>query len=183
MISQREKIAKRGDSMEVIYDVNTGEVKIASKKGILRASALGSCVAIVAFDPEKKIGGLAHIMIPGKCQTKDCEDETRYSEDGIDMMLSGMIQEGSNENRIQTCIVGGGNVLRRAEDTIAEDNIAYVINDLTQRKLPIMARSVGGFERRSVLFSIDQSTVFVSIGDGSLHHLHNFDSLGSQGGN
>lgn len=165
--------------METIYNVNTGDVKIASNEGILRSSALGSCVAIVAFDPVKRIGGMAHIMVSGKSPNEDDDAPTRYSMNGIDALLSGMIQEGSEKDSIKTCIIGGGNVLRRKNDTIAEDNIGSVIDILIERNLPIMARSIGGFERRSVLFDIKNASLMISIGNGSLHTLYDFDSIRS----
>ena len=62
-------------------DVQTGEVKAATGKVILRSIALGSCVAIVAYDPNMKNGAIAHVMLPGKATTRTKPDEiTKYAE-------------------------------------------------------------------------------------------------------
>ena len=37
-------------------DVNTGEVSVSSGSVILRVLAIGSCIAVMAYDRHKKIG-------------------------------------------------------------------------------------------------------------------------------
>lgn len=167
--------------MDPVSDVNTGEVKVAGPGFTLRSSAIGSCVVVVAFDAVRRLGGMVHVMVPGECMRKDDEDRTRYARDGIETMFAEMIDSGASMDRIQACMVGGGNVLRRADDTIAEDNINSVLDILTAKNIPIMARSLGGFERRSVSFDIDRSSVLISIGSGPIYMLYNYNSTGPKG--
>lgn len=44
--------------------VSLGEVAIGYEGDILISLGLGSCVAVVLYDPTSKIGGLAHVMLP-----------------------------------------------------------------------------------------------------------------------
>ncbi len=73
--------------MTEFVDVNTGEVEIASRPVVLQAMAIGSCVVVAAFDRNKKIGGLAHIMLPGRSPERKSKDKTKYTEDAIDELL------------------------------------------------------------------------------------------------
>ena len=68
-------------------DVDTGKVKVAAEAGILRSLAIGSCVVIVAFDHNKKIGGLAHMMLPGRSPKAKDKAKTKYVEDAIDELF------------------------------------------------------------------------------------------------
>ncbi|MBI4669600.1 MAG: hypothetical protein HY747_10555, partial [Elusimicrobia bacterium] len=35
------------------------------RKAILRADAIGSCIAVAAYDSKKRVGAMAHVMLPG----------------------------------------------------------------------------------------------------------------------
>jgi chemotaxis protein CheD len=44
--------------------VRIGDVKVAAGPSVLFTIGLGSCVAVALYDPERRIGGLAHAMLP-----------------------------------------------------------------------------------------------------------------------
>jgi chemotaxis protein CheD len=147
-------------------DVNTGEVKVCSNGGILRSIAIGSCLGVAAYDAKGKIGALAHVMLPGSAPKSKREERTKYAADGIDEMINLMTEAGSCRNDIEACLVGGGNVLMRLDDTICKDNIDSTIKILEKQKIPIMAKRVGGTVRRSVFMDVEAGSVFYTEGDG-----------------
>ncbi|MHC4464156.1 MAG: chemotaxis protein CheD, partial [Planctomycetota bacterium] len=107
--------------MREIIDVNTGEVKVGGEKVVLRSIAIGSCV-IAAYDSEKKIGAMAHVMLPGSAPKKALE-RTKYAANAIEEMIYQMTGAGADKDNIEVCLVGGGNVLKKEDDTICRDNI------------------------------------------------------------
>ncbi|MEE8577340.1 MAG: hypothetical protein V3T31_08800, partial [candidate division Zixibacteria bacterium] len=72
-------IRNRPDSSEYLktIDVDTGEVRVSSEPVILQSIALGSCIALVVYEREMKIGGIAHVMLPGKSPT--LKENTKYA--------------------------------------------------------------------------------------------------------
>ncbi len=60
--------------MEKIVNVSTGEVKVGRKGEILKSTAIGSCVVIAAYDSERNIGIMAHVMLPGRAPTVNLQD-------------------------------------------------------------------------------------------------------------
>ena len=68
-------------------DVGTGEVAVSSQAVVLRVMAIGSCVVVIAYDRDRKIGGMAHIMLPGRALRKGSVDRAKYTEDAIDIFL------------------------------------------------------------------------------------------------
>jgi chemotaxis protein CheD len=44
--------------------VGVGELAIAEHPQVLVTQALGSCVGVVLWDPVRRAGGMAHIMLP-----------------------------------------------------------------------------------------------------------------------
>ena len=72
---------------------------------------------------------------------------------------------GANENNFEVCLAGGANVLNRKDDHIGQDIIISVEEILKKRKINIMARSLGGSQRRSVSLDVETGCVYYSLGD------------------
>ena len=151
--------------MREIVDVNTGEVKVGGKNIILRSLAIGSCIVIAAYDLKKKIGAMAHVMLPGRAPEKTSE-KTRYAADAIDKMINKMIVAGSNKDDIDVCLVGGGNVLKRKDDTICKDNIESTTRLLEKKQIPVRSTVLGGTERKGVFLDVESGVISYTEGDG-----------------
>ncbi|HKK10188.1 MAG TPA: hypothetical protein VJ939_05090, partial [Bacteroidales bacterium] len=52
--------------MPEIIDLYTGDVKVSQGNSLLITKAIASCVAIAVFDSFLRVGGMAHVMLPGK---------------------------------------------------------------------------------------------------------------------
>ena len=159
--------------LETIF-VNTGEVAVSNKAVILKSNAIGSCVAVAAYDKIEKIAGLAHIMMPGKAPQNYQFLKTRYAINGIHEMIEKMTLLGGKEKNIEICIIGGANVLKRENDSISQENINSVLRILKKEKYNIKAESVGGMERRSASLDVKKGEVNYSVGDSSDKLLYNF---------
>jgi chemotaxis protein CheD len=152
--------------MKKIVDVQIGQVKADKGKVILKSKAIGSCVAIVAYDATKNIGALAHIMLPGKAPVKKKRrQKTRYAADAIDAMVNQMSQLGSKTEDIEVFLVGAANVLRREDDTICRDNIESILELLAKKRLKVKAQALGGTARRSVSMDIERGIVSCAEGN------------------
>ena len=152
--------------MSKTVDVNIGQVKVAKGKVILTSTAIGSCVGIVAYDVTRKIGALAHVMLPGWAPKGRAKDEkTKYTGDAIEAIVSQMTKLGSRIDDIQIAVVGGANVLQRKDDTISEDNIESTFELLQKYNLKVRAKAVGGTVRRSVSLDIESGKIYFSEAD------------------
>ncbi len=149
---------------EIIY-VLTGEVKVGTVDEILKSSAIGSCVVVSVYDSKLQIGGLAHIMLPGNAPKNSNYPKTRYAADAIEDLMNQMNSNGAESKGIDVCVIGGGNVLKRENDSIAQSNIDSVIEILQEKNFKITAKSVGGTDRRSVTLNNETGCVKFTIGD------------------
>ena len=145
--------------MKKIIEVQTGEVEAGRGEIILKSDAIGSCVVITAYDSKKKLGAMAHVMLPGRSPQKDFPHRTRYAADAIEVMINKLARLGVNKDEIEVCLVGGGNVLKRNGDTIWKDNIDSVVELLREKGIKIGAKALGGTERRSVSFNVERGSV------------------------
>ena len=151
--------------MREIIDINTGEVAVSRGDVLLRSMAIGSCIAITAYDPLTKNAGLAHIMLPDKAPEK-CAEKNKYAINGIDQMLRQMLESGSSIDDIEACLVGAGNVLQKEDDNICKNNMKSVAAILSEKNVPVRASVLGGYERKSVFLDAQTGCVFFTQGNG-----------------
>ncbi len=150
-------------------DVDTGEIRVSSKPVILRAAALGSCVAVAIYDRYKKIGGLAHIMLPGRSLKGKNGGKTKYAEDAIDVLFDTAKRLGIKINDLEVSLVGGANVLR--EGDIPELVVKSVLDYLKKLNVKWEREKTGGTQRRSVFLDIAAGKIFYSEGDSEIKEL------------
>lgn len=154
--------------MKTIVDVQIGQVKTGSGKVILQSKAIGSCIAIVAYDPVRTVGALAHIMLPGSVPaSQGSSEKTKYAVDAIDAILRELSQLGSKNEDLEVTLVGAGNVLKRADDTICKDNVESTLEHLQKRQLKVKAQALGGTKRRSVSLDVESGVISYSEGSGA----------------
>ena len=152
-----------------IINVDTGEVKVTSRPAILRALALGSCVAMIAYDGNRKIGGLAHIMLPGRSLKEDVQGKMKYAEDAIDTLISRMKEEDIETRDLDVSLIGGANVL--AEGDIPDKVIRSILDYLERLDIKVKAKRIGGAERRSASLDIRSGKILYTEGDSVVREL------------
>ncbi|MCP4705828.1 MAG: chemotaxis protein CheD [candidate division Zixibacteria bacterium] len=150
-------------SNEKVIDVDTGEIRVSNESVILQSVALGSCIALAVYDRTKKIGGLAHIMLPGKSPSS--KNNTKYAEDSIEALLEWMNKLGATKKNLEISIVGGANVLQ--EGDIPDKVIKSVLDYLNKLNLKINSKRIGGIKRRSLYFNTETGDVHYTEGDDS----------------
>jgi chemotaxis protein CheD len=163
--------------MKKTIDVQTGQVEAYKGKVTLQTKAIGSCVAIVAYNVTEKIGALAHVMLPGRAPAKKTAEKMKYAANATEEIISKMISLGSDKKEIEVVLVGGGNILEKENDTICRDNIESVLHLIREKQLKLRARALGGILRRSVSLDVANGIVSCSEGDGGEKLLWDFKCL------
>jgi len=147
-----------------IQDVVTGEVAV-SRMSCLRANALGSCVAVALHDAAARLGGLAHVMLPGSAPPGSDVPATRYAENALRALLEVLEAQGGEARRISAALAGGGNVLGPGQEGIGQDIVASVLRCLAEMGIRVVASDVGGSERRSLWLESQTGRIFFTVGD------------------
>lgn len=156
--------------------VSTGCLAVGSQRGLIRTSPLGSCVAVIAYDVATKIGGIAHIMLPGKSLKTNKNEDNKYAENAITNLLNELEMLGAPKYNLKICIVGGANVLKKENDFVGLDVVKSISNYLKKKNLIIEKSSLGGFERRSAKLILESGIVNYTIGDSPEKKLCDFNT-------
>lgn len=137
--------------------VGIGEVRVEQGKVKLLAFGVGSCIVIILYDETKKIGGLAHCLLPF-----GSDMSLKYPRDAIVEMLRQMSQKGASKGKVIAKIVGGATMFEGFErHAIGKRNVVKTREELNSMDIPIIAEDVFGNWGRSISFNIDNGEVKV----------------------
>jgi chemotaxis protein CheD len=144
-------------------------VKVAdyavATSGTILTIGLGSCVAIVLYDPEARVGGMAHILLPSESMSRDRSNPAKFPTTAVPLVLGQMQQLGACAGRVRATIVGGAsmfsNLLPAGGANIGERNVTAVRAVLAGANIPIVAEDTGADYGRSVYLFLDDGRVEV----------------------
>lgn len=131
---------------------------------------LGSCIALTAWHPSLKVGGLCHYLLPASpyatasADSRDhSADDCRYAENALAAMRSAMLRFAALKE-FHIGVFGGGDMFSYSSATsIGFDNIAYVHQWLHKQQLQPYRVDVGGTISRSL-------TMIIATGDIHVKH-------------
>ena len=151
-------------------NIGLGEQAISrNPEEVLVAYGLGSCVGVVMTDPGSHVSGLLHAVLPHPSGgiARGEVNPSKYVEGGIEGLITAMIKEGANRNRLIVRIVGGANMLMSPGFTRSFDigtrNIEAAQTTLERLKMPISAAEVGGHTGRTVRVYVGENRVTVRV--------------------
>jgi chemotaxis protein CheD len=139
-----------------LIKVGMADLAVCKAPQKLITTGLGSCVGVCLYDPGKKLGGLAHIMLPDSTQAKNIQNLAKYADTGIAETINKLIQIGADRNRITAKIAGGAQMFNFAGTSnimrIGERNVEAVKKQLEQQKIRLVAEDTGGNFGRTITF-------------------------------
>ena len=154
--------------------VRVAELIVRQAPAQLDALGLGSCVAVILHDPEARVGGLAHVLLP-TAAVGERPDATpgRYAQSAAPALLEAVLAAGAARHRVVARLVGGATMFRNLTApgliAIGERNTVAARRALDTLSLPLVAEAVGGDYGRSVRFDLEAGTITVrSVRHGTL---------------
>ncbi len=113
---------------------------------------LGSCVGLVIHDRDKRIGVLAHVMLP-LSQGKQ-ERPGKYADSAVEIMISELVKAGSNPYSLVAKIAGGASMFKSFSGNlnIGERNVDALRKLLKERNIAIVGEDVGGDMGRTIIY-------------------------------
>ena len=152
--------------MSEIEKVGVAEVKVSENPTLLVSYGLGSCVAVAIYDPELKIGGMAHIMLPESKGRDRPTTPGKFADTGISYLVGELIKRGALVKRMRCKIVGGSQMFKLPGSTheassldrvpraqIGGRNVQAVRKALRENSIKLIAEETGGDHGRTVRFN------------------------------
>jgi len=127
----------------------------------LKTYALGSCVAVMAWDKKLKIGGLIHVALPdSKIDPEKARIKPGYFADtGIPDLFAKLEKMGAKKENIQVKIAGGAETVQVIHAMqIGKKNTEACKRILEELDINIDAENTAGKDPRTVELSINDGS-------------------------
>jgi len=137
--------------------------------GVLVTLGLGSCVAIMLYDPQAKIGAMAHVLLPSTSLARDITNRAKFPETAVPLLIERLKALGADPRRLVAKLAGGarmfGQLVTPGTIQMGDRNILASRNALRAATIPIIREAVGGERGRTVRFHIKDGRVEIrSVG-------------------
>ena len=126
---------------------------------------LGSCVSVVLWHPERRIGGMSHIILPCRKERSDAEPpDPRYADEAIAMFYRNLIRAGTMPQQYQVYVVGGSQmyVIEQPTYSVGTRNVEATRIQLQQAGFRVHAEHVGTQYHRKVDLDLGTGEVTVT---------------------
>lgn len=150
--------------------IGIGEYRIGAFP--MATIGLGSCIGLVLFDQDLKIGAMVHIMLP------ECPGSTsrpgKYADLAIPLLIGEMEEKGSKKEGITAKMAGGATMFETfsAGINIGQRNSEKIRTLLSKENIRIVSEDVGGKIGRSVyFFPLKDGKMTVRLADGTSRDL------------
>lgn len=148
-----------------IINVGIADIKVGKSPEILRTT-LGSCIGIVFYNPDKKIGAISHIMLAKDPTGRDLDkNPMKYGETALPMLVKKMEENDSPMGSFSARIFGGASMFKGINSNflqnIGEQNIQIVREFLKEKNIPILVEDVAGHDGRTISLYLDDGRVLL----------------------
>ncbi|MEE4356146.1 MAG: chemotaxis protein CheD [Desulfococcaceae bacterium] len=140
-------------------------MKVGRSDDILVTHALGSCLGLMIYDPEAKVGGLLHAMLPlSKINPQKAEaNPFMFVDTGVPKLFKSVYELGGKKNRMIVKAAGCGRPLSNNEMfKIGERNYIVLKKILWKNNVLLESEDIGGTTSRTVHFELSSGRIIIS---------------------
>lgn len=143
--------------MKSLHSVHPGEWYFGNEYERVH-TVLGSCVALTAWHPQLKLGGMCHYLLSAPPKERAASPDGRYAGFALQQMKLAMLAF-AEPAQYQLGLFGGGDMFAYHTPTsIGADNIQFAQLWLARENLRLLHADVGGSVSRSL-------TIVMSTGE------------------
>ena len=151
--------------MKVVVGIS--DMKVSNDPDeILITYSLGSCIAVVLWDPEAKVGAMLHYMLPnaGIDKQKGKERPYMFATTGIPRMFKEAYRLGAVKNRIVVKVVGGSQIMDpTGMFNIGKRNYLVMREMFWKNKVMIAKEDIGGTVNRTVSLQVGTGLTMLKV--------------------
>ena len=145
--------------MAQLIRVGMADYKVGRAPATIISYGLGSCIGISLYDPQTKIGGLLHIMLPDSSQARASDNPAKFADTGLPLMLNDVIKLGASRSRLVAKIAGGAQMFAFANATdimrVGTRNAEASKKMLRSLNIKLLAEDTGGTYGRTVQIDLE----------------------------
>jgi len=146
--------------------VDIADIKVSAEPDtVLVTYALGSCIAVIVYDPMKKLGGMIHYMLPLSSSSPERAKErpAMFADTGIPMLFHAVYDLGSKKQDLIVKVTGGGSLYDdNGHFAIGDRNYTMLRKMFWKAGVMITAEDVGGTKSRTARLYLESGRCTVT---------------------
>ena len=143
------------------------DYKTSSAPNKIITLGLGSCVGLTLYDPNLKVGGLLHVMLPDSKRFNKVDKPAKFADTGVPLMFKELCRKGAKASRLQAKIAGGAQMFSGRDKNfsmnIGEQNVNAVKQALKKLGIKLLADETGGNHGRTMILDLNTGAVTIRM--------------------
>jgi chemotaxis protein CheD len=145
--------------------VSVADVAVTNRPDVqIVTHALGSCIGVTVYDPDARVGGMLHFMLPTSATNKEKarDKPAMFGDTGIPLLFNACYDLGAKKSRVVVCAAGGAEVL--ADDghfKIGSRNRTLLRKLFWKNNILLAADDTGGNISRTLVLNMADGLVCV----------------------
>ncbi len=146
-------------------EIGMADFRVGDASKVLVTRGLGSCVGIVIYDPQKKLGALAHAMLPSQELAKFKSNPAKFVDSVVPLMIEKLKERGAYLKNLEAKLFGGAHMFSSIPEgsafSVGKRNVEAARKILNSYGIKIIAEDVGENYGRSIFFDVETGKVKV----------------------
>lgn len=155
--------------------VRVADLRIGVGDDTLVTVGLGSCVAILLYDAEARVGGMAHILLPSPALSRHDGNPAKFPQSAVPRLIELMAADGARVERMTARLAGGASMFSSLAPPgtiqMGERNLVAARQVLSSYGVPLVGEAVGGDFGRTVRLRVCDGRVEVTTVAHGIQHL------------
>ena len=143
--------------------VGVGDMGVSNNPSIILSTyALGSCVAIAAYDPISKAGGILHLMLPDSkiSPQKAIAQPAMFADTGLPLLFRALLGVRGEHDRLRLFVAGGACIMCNSDMfKIGARNLDATSAYLSKNGYHVWHSAAGGTINRTLHLELDTGKV------------------------
>ncbi|RMF43259.1 MAG: chemotaxis protein CheD [Deltaproteobacteria bacterium] len=132
-----------------VVHVGQGEFMTGEGEDLVLTTVLGSCVSVCLFDPERKVGGMNHFLVPES--RSGSLRESRSGVHAMELLINAIMKAGARREHLCAKIFGGSRMIDGGTD-IGAMNSRFALQFIKNEGIRCAGVDVGGTLGRKIRF-------------------------------
>jgi chemotaxis protein CheD len=153
-----------------LLTVDISEIVVSNDpEAVIVTYALGSCIAVMLYDPKRRVGGMIHFMLPMSSTSpeKATDKPGMFADTGVPLLFNEMYKMGCDKSDLIVKVAGGGTLYDdKGMFKIGQRNYTVLRKLFWKNNVMIAAEDVGGAKSRTAkLYLADGRVTIRSQGE------------------
>ena len=156
--------------MDLVVDI--ADLKVSKDPNdVLITYSLGSCIGVTIYDPEVKVGGMIHYMLPESSLSpeKAKNNPAMFADSGVPRLFRAAYELGAVKKRLIVKVAGGSQLLDdNGTFNIGKRNYVMLRKIFWKNGVLIDSEDVGGSISRTLRLKIGSGDVLMKTRNGEV---------------